>query len=69
MKTQRITGTNDQLYPGSDPTLLTERHLNEWLQLLDQLQDDHAPVDQLLYCRNQVTRLQLDLYKLRNQYS
>ncbi|QJW91109.1 hypothetical protein HNV11_17860 [Spirosoma taeanense] len=49
------------------PLALTERHLHEWLQLLDYLQDAHAPTNQQTYCRNQVTRLQLDLYKLRNQ--
>lgn len=46
------------------PTLLTERHLAEWLRLLDYLQDTHAPTGELVYCRNQVTRLQLDLYQL-----
>lgn len=46
------------------PALLTERHLAEWLRLLDYLQDTHAPTSELTYCRNQVTRLQLDLYQL-----
>lgn len=48
------------------PVTLTEQHLDEWLRLLDHLQDNHAPTDELIYCRNQVTRLQLDLYRLRN---
>lgn len=45
---------------------LTERHLNEWLELLDYLRDTHAPIDRLSYCRNQVTRLQLEFYRLQN---
>lgn len=65
METQR-NGIMAQPSPDIDPVSLTERHLNEWLQLLDHLQDAHAPMNQLIYCRNQVTRLQLDLYRLRN---
>lgn len=52
--------------PDLNPMTLTERHLNEWLQIQDYLQDTHAPTDQLTYCRKQITRLQLDLYQLRN---
>jgi hypothetical protein len=55
-----------KLDPHTTPASLTERHLNEWLQLLDYLRDTHAPTSQLTYCRNQVTRLQLDLFQLRN---
>jgi hypothetical protein len=65
MKTQRIdkipaTHANDELM------LLSERHLGEWFKLLDNLQDAHAPTDQLVYCRKQIMRLQHDLYYLRN---
>lgn len=52
--------------PDLTPTTLTERHLNEWLRLLDYLQDNHAETNQLVYCRKQITRLQLDLYQLKN---
>ncbi|WP_461126214.1 hypothetical protein [Spirosoma aerophilum] len=65
MKTQRIdkipaTHANQELM------VLSERHLGEWFQLLDSLQDAHAPTDQLVYCRKQIMRLQHDLYHLRN---
>ncbi|WP_338874359.1 hypothetical protein WBJ53_01945 [Spirosoma sp. SC4-14] len=54
------------LDPSITPLQLVERHLDEWLQLQDYLRESHAPTEQLRYCRNQVTRLQLDLYRLRN---
>ncbi|QHV96456.1 hypothetical protein [Spirosoma endbachense] len=59
-------GTLLQKEPDLTPMALTERHLDEWLQLQDYLRETHAPTDQLVYCRRQVTRLQLDLYQLRN---
>lgn len=66
MKTKQ-TGINlPQAGTDIDFITITEHHLNEWLSLLDHLQDVHAPTDQLVYCRNQVTRLQLELYQLRN---
>ena len=65
MKTKR-TGNLAQPTLLLDFVTLTERHLDDWLSLLDQLQDAHAPTDQLVYCRNQVTRLQLELYQLRD---
>ncbi|MFD2934997.1 hypothetical protein ACFS25_14470 [Spirosoma flavum] len=65
METQQ---TQERVHFDSDMTMtsLTERHLSEWLHLLDTLRDEHAPTDQLAYCRYQVTRLQRDLYQLRN---
>ena len=51
-----------------DTTLLTltQQHLDEWLELLDYGLATHAPTDRLNYCRYQVTRLQLELYRLQN---
>ena len=51
-----------------DTTLirLTQQHLNEWLAMLDYGLETHVPTDQLNYCRQQVTRLQLELYRLQN---
>jgi hypothetical protein len=66
MKTKRSGIHLPHHNPDIDFTTITEHHLNEWLSLLDHLQDAHAPTDQLVYCRNQVTRLQLELYQLRN---
>ncbi|QDK81649.1 hypothetical protein EXU85_24770 [Spirosoma sp. KCTC 42546] len=66
MKTKRTDILLPQHIPDPDFITITEHHLNEWLHLLDHLQDAHAPTDQLAYCRNQVTRLQLELYQLRN---
>ncbi|GAB3881130.1 hypothetical protein [Spirosoma agri] len=64
--TNHAERSTHEIDPNLDPTALVEKHLNEWLQLLDHLRDNHAPTDQLRYCRNQVTRLQLDLFKLRD---
>ncbi|MVM41274.1 hypothetical protein GO730_32330 [Spirosoma sp. HMF3257] len=66
MKSKRTGILMPQPIPDTDFITITEHHLNEWLHLLDHLQDVHAPTDQLAYCRNQVTRLQLELYQLRN---
>ncbi len=63
----QLNGEIDQLdFDKITPVTLTEQHLDEWLRLLDHLQDTHAPTDLLNYCRNQVTRLQLDLYQVRS---
>lgn len=62
----QLTGTQYTSSPDRSLAALTERHLSEWLELLDHLQDTHASTNQLTYCRSQVTRLQLDLYQLRN---
>lgn len=53
-------------HPHKDLIALTEEHLSEWFQLMDDLQDAHAPTDQLVYCRKEVTRLQRNLYQLRS---
>ncbi|WP_460961925.1 hypothetical protein [Spirosoma litoris] len=66
MKTKRSGTRQPQYISDIDFASITEHHLSEWLHLLDHLQDVHAPTDQLAYCRNQVTRLQLELYQLRN---
>ena len=66
MKTKRTGILLPHYISDTDFITITEHHLNEWLQVLDHLQDAHAPTDQLAYCRNQVTRLQLELYQLRN---
>ncbi len=55
-----------KLDPDTTALALIERHLSDWLQLQDYLRDAHAPTDQLRYCCKQVTRLQLELYQLRN---
>ncbi|GAB3771692.1 hypothetical protein GCM10028818_10830 [Spirosoma horti] len=65
MDTRRINQTLS-IHPHKDLIALTEEHLSEWFQLLDDLQDAHAPTDQLVYCRKEITRLQRNLYQLRN---
>lgn len=65
MTTSR-TEERSLLDPDMTPMTLTERHLKEWLELLDYLRETHAPMDRLNYCRNQVTRLQLEFYQLQN---
>ena len=64
MKTKR-TGHLHQPIKNAEFFNLTERHLGEWLAIMDQLLDTHAPTDEVAYCRNKVTRLQLELYQLR----
>ena len=65
METQRIDKTSPA-HPNRELILLSEQHLGEWFQLMDDLQDAHAPTDQLVYCRKQIMWLQHNLYHLRN---
>ena len=65
MKTQRMD-KSPIVHANQELLAVSERHLSEWFQLLDSLQDAHAPTDQLVYCRKQIMRLQHDLYHLRN---
>ncbi|GAB3730183.1 hypothetical protein [Spirosoma lituiforme] len=65
METQRVNQALP-IHSHKDLIALTEEHINAWLQLLDHLQDAHAPTDQLVYCRKEITRLQRNLYQLRS---
>ena len=57
------------LEPGTTALSLTERHYQQWLDLLDKLVDTHAPMDEIEYCRRQVAQLHQELYLLRNNYT
>lgn len=45
---------------------LTERHLKQWLDLLDVLIDTYATMDEIANCRLQVAQLHQELHRLRN---
>lgn len=64
--TKGLTQAKSRFDSDTTPLRLTQQHLNEWLALLDYGLETHAPTDQLNYCRQQVTRLQLELYRLQN---
>lgn len=53
------------LEPGTTALSLTEKHLNQWLDLLDHLHDAHAPTDELKSCHRQIALLQQNLYLLQ----
>ena len=57
----------DSLPPFSDARILalTEKHLQEWLELRERLQNKLTPAEEMVACEQHVTRLQNDLRWLR----
>ena len=45
---------------------LTEKHLQEWLQLQERMRSNLTPAEEMVVCEQQVTRLQNDLRWLRS---